>query len=485
MKKKYYLYLISLGLCLVFFIAYFTQSIELYNAHRTRGDLTNFAQAMWNTVHGRPMQNTFNYSIHNFWGDRNMEIPTNSNVFGIHFNPIIFLFVPFYYIFPVPQTLLIIQSLLTALGGFIVFLLAKDKLKNFYIAIIIQTLFLTYFTSVSAVLSEFHAFSLSIFFGLLLIYANEKLNQKFYYISLALFLLVQENVAITAFFFGLYLILTSKNKRRGITTALISLVYFFLTIKVFIPQLSNYHTYIFESIYGNPLGSSIFNIIVNSIKNPVLFFKSVFTSQNISYLSKLFFPIFPFFFFAPLITLVGLSALSANLLSTDLLLKSTTMHYESLSIPFFIYAVILGINNFSKISKKIFNINYNFIILFIVVIFMYTGYKKFTSPKLNFHLLLQSFYTPLDREMDDMIKLIPENSPVSTQDYISGHLTNRQNLYIFPVYYDKVKYLLLGKDNNYWPLTEKEQFGYIHQFKNNKEYRILKETSNFILFSKN
>lgn len=439
---------------------------------------------MWNTVNGRLMQNTFDYSVHNFWGDRNMDIPTNSNIFGIHFNPVLFLFTPFYLIFPTPQTLLIIQSLLTALGGYIVFLLAKNKLKNNILAIIIQALYLTYFALVSAVLSEFHAFTLSIFFGLLLIYSNEQSNNKIYYLSMMLLLSVQENVALTVFFFGIYLILTRKTRKRGLITAITSLVYFFLTIKILIPYLSNYHGYIFESIYGNQLGNSIFSIFINSIKNPLLLFKTIFTNQNINYLFKILLPIFPFFIFAPLISLVGVSALSANLLSTDLLLKSTVMHYEALSIPFLIYAVILGTSNFFKISKNILKKNTPWMAGILLILFTYIGYKKLTSPKFNYHLILQSVYTQTDKELDDIIKLIPENAPVSTQDYISGSLSNRQNLYLFPVYYYQVKYLLLGKNQNYWPLSEKEQLTLINEIKNNKGYVVDKETDNFILLKK-
>lgn len=476
MKKIFNFHILSIAIVVLFFSAYSHQSLKLYFSHRTRGDLTNFAQAMWNTSHGRIMQNTFNYSVHNFWGGRETNIPTNSNIFGIHFNPILFLIVPFYILFPVPQTLLIFQSALTAAGGYIVFLISKYKLKNSYLSIIIQILFLTYFTLISAVLSEFHAVTLSIFFGLLLINFHETNKPIHYFICLLLFLFVQENTGIVTFFFGLYLLLSSKTFKKGLLTSSISLIYFLLVIKIFIPTLSNYHGYIFESIYGNPLGTTFASIIINSIKNPVLFIQSILTSQNITYLSKLFLPIFPFFIFSPLITLVGISGLTANLLSTDFILKSTSMHYEALSVPFFIYAVILGIN---KVNK-----NVTVVIGVILIIFTYLGYKNFTSLKLNYHLVLTSIYTPIDQELDDLIKSIPENASVSTQDYISGHLSNRQQLYLFPVYYHQVKYLLLGINQNFWPLTEKEQFTYINELKSNSNFKIISETKNYILFEK-
>ena len=476
MKKINIYLMLSLALTIMFFFIYSTQSLKLYSAHRTRGDLTNFAQAMWNTTQGRIMQNTFNYSVHNFWGGREMDIPIDSNVFGIHFNPILILFIPFYFFWPIPQTILIAQALLTAFGGYIVYLLSKNKLNNSLLSLLIQLLYLSYFTVVSAVLSEFHALTLSIFFGLLLIYSHERLSSKYYFLSLVLFLFVQENTAIVAFFFGLYLLLSPKTFKRGLLTSFISLIYFILVIKLFIPKLSNYHGYIFESIYGNPLGTTFASIIINSIKNPILFLQSIFTAQNIAYLSKLFLPIFPFFLLSPLTALVGISGLTANLLSTDLILKATSMHYESLSIPFFVYAVVLGIN---KINKKTY-----FFVGITLILFIYFGYQKFSSYKLNYGILTTQIYSPLDQELDNLLNLIPSNTSVSTQDYVSGHLTNRQQLYLFPVYYHQVKYLLLGKNQNFWPLTEKEQLTFINELKSNKNFKAVSETVNYILFEK-
>ncbi|MEK9179069.1 MAG: DUF2079 domain-containing protein, partial [Patescibacteria group bacterium] len=164
---------VSLIITLIFFTLFSYQSLKLYNAHRTRGDLTNFAQAMWNTTRGRVMQNTFNYSIHKFWGERNADIPKTSNVFGIHFNPILFLFVPIYALFPDPRTLLVLQSFFVACAGLLLYVLGLRYIKNAAIVIALQCIFYLHVGVVSAVLSEFHAYSLTLFFGFLLVLTSE------------------------------------------------------------------------------------------------------------------------------------------------------------------------------------------------------------------------------------------------------------------------------------------------------------------------
>lgn len=464
-----------------FFSIYSIQSLKLFSAHQTRGDLTNFAQAMWNSTQGRMMQNTFNYSVHNFWSDPQIPIPKNSNIFGIHLNPILFAFLPIYILFPFPQTLLIIQSFLITSSGIILFFISKRLLKNNLLSILLQLSLLGYFPLVSSVLSEFHAFSLSIFFGLLLIYASVRSNHQFYLISLALFLFVQENTAISTIFFGLFLSLKSSTRKIGLITTIVSIIYFYLCIKVIIPSFSNYGHYLFENTYGSPLGNSLNEIFINSVRNPVLLFKTLITPQNIKYLTSLLLPLSPLIIFSPTTVLVSLSALATNLLSGAAILKSQMMHYESLAIPFLYYTLLLGINNILLfIPSKQKATLYTCTIL--VIIFSFLGYRKFTSTRINYHVLTQNLYQPLDKDIDELISSIPTNASVSTQDYLSGHLSNRQELYLFPVYFQKVDYVLVSTIRT-WPLTQEENDKYIKQL-TDKNHQIIAQKNNLVLIQK-
>jgi len=422
---------------------------------------------MWNSTEGRWMQSTFNYSVHNFWGNPKDDIPVNSNIFGINFNPILFLFVPIYKLFPTPITLLIIQAFFVALSGYIIFLLSES--------IIWQISFSLYFGLINAVLHEFHASTLTIFFGTLLIYFSQNYNRIYFFLSLILFLLIQENTAIVAFIFCLTLVFSRKNKLNGFIGSIVTLVYFFTVIKIFIPSLSNYHGYIFESIYGNKLGNNFFSIITNSFKNPGLFLETIFNTINVKYLMKIYFPVFPFVVLSPFNFLVSLSGISQNLISSSNLLKSAAFHYESSSIPFIYYAAIMG-------SKKIFKIK--FLSFLIIIILTLISYKKFVSNKLSPTYFFQNIYTLQDKKLDEIIKKIPINASVSTQDYISGHLSHRQELYLFPVYFDKVNYILINNNDFTWPVKYQTQQEYIKKIISNPRYKIVYKDRDFILFNR-
>lgn len=476
--KKYLFKIISLIICLTFFLIYSNQSLKLYQAHRTRGDLTNFAQAMWNSTQGRLMQNTFNYSVHNFWSNELGSIPINSNILGIHFNPILFTFIPFYLISPNPETLIIIQSFLVTFSGYIIFLLSLHLLKNKTLSFLIQISFLSYFPLVSAVLSEFHAYTLSIFFGSLLIYFSFRKKNLLYIMSLFLFLFVQENTGIASLFFGLYLMIRKNTRKKGLITAIISLTYFYLSLKVIIPSLSNYGYYLFENAYGSPLGNNINEIAINSITKPFLLIKTILSPENIKYLSKLILPISPLIFLSPITFIFSLSGLASNLLSQASILKAQLMHYESLAIPFLYFSLILGVKRLINQPKPKRKKLYTRASIFIILVSFLFGFYKFTLVRINQPVI----YEQSNKDLDTLVSLVPENRSISTQDYISGHLTNRQELYLFPVCFEKADYVLVSTKRS-WPLSSEDNNYYLNKLLNNKNRKVTK-AGDFVLIEK-
>lgn len=478
-------YGLAVFVSLIFFAAYTSISLQEYYAHHTRGDLTAYAQGMWNTLHGNFMASTYNYSAHNYWDRVFREItPYNSNIMGIHFNPILLILLPFYALHQSPETLLILQSLLVAAGGFVIYLIAKNILDQALLPLVLQSSYLLYISTVTAVLSQFHALTLSLFFAPLLILASRKRSKLFYYLCLILFWLVQENTSLIAVFFGLYLLVTRSQVRRGLTTAILSLIYFCLVTTYIIPTLSPYHFYLFGSIYGSPLGASITQIIFNSFRHPFLFATTLFTPANISYLGKLLLGVFPFALGSPLLFLVSLSALAQNLLSSSTGLKAMQMHYESGSVAFLFLALIMGIQLFlakTKLGRSSYGI---VIVLLSLATTTAVSYKTLTSHRLNPRLLFTQQYTPRDLEADSLLRLIPPSASVSTQDYLSAHLASRKGLYQFPVYATLSDYLLLATDDQVWPLTSPEQGAWLEQLRASGNYRVVKETEHFVLFAR-
>ncbi|MEK9179538.1 MAG: DUF2079 domain-containing protein, partial [Patescibacteria group bacterium] len=120
-----------------------------------------------------------------------------------------------------------------------------------------------------------------------------------------------------------------------------------------------------------------------------------------------------------------------------------------------------------------------FVTISLLVIASVVLYRKTTFFRFNPRLIATSIYSNIDEELDKVLEMIPRNASVSTQDYISGHLSSRRKLYLFPVYANKVDYVLLsGTSQSSWPLTEDEQKREMAKL---KDYKQIYVSQNFIL----
>jgi len=94
-------------------------------------DLGIFSQACYNTLNGKP----FYYTV---------ELYANpgGSIFGVHFSPILFSVLPFYAALPTPETLLIIQTIILAVGAYPIFFLAKEILNSEKLALYFSLFYL-------------------------------------------------------------------------------------------------------------------------------------------------------------------------------------------------------------------------------------------------------------------------------------------------------------------------------------------------------
>ena len=91
----------------------------------------------------------FNQVFHNtvfegkfFRYNADLYLNPSGNYFAIHFSPILFLVLPFYYLFPSIEFLLIFKSLILALGAIPLFYLSKELLENKTLSLFISITYL-------------------------------------------------------------------------------------------------------------------------------------------------------------------------------------------------------------------------------------------------------------------------------------------------------------------------------------------------------
>src|ERR1700730_14677091 len=224
--------LLAFGLALAYFIVYATLSVLRHRSYHSFGfDLGLFDQVFWNTTQGRPFESTMSQAL-----------PIPHSLLGDHFSPAFWLLVPFYLAFPHPETLVVIQTLLLALGAWPVYLLARLKLPAGYPLVWVVAYFL--FLPLAYVnLDDFHEVALAVAPIGFALYFVETGRRAAFLACLALAFLVKEEMALVGAAFGAYVLLGKPDWKLGLGVVAGSLIAFAAMIQVAIPYFANGRSY--------------------------------------------------------------------------------------------------------------------------------------------------------------------------------------------------------------------------------------------------
>lgn len=152
--------------------------------------------------------------------------------FAVHFSPIYYLLLPFYYIFPSPYTLLIGQAVLVATGVIpLVGICRKQKFSNLA-TLCFSIVYLFCVELIAPCFYDFHenAFLPPLFMWFF--YAVEKRKHVLMYCMLALLLIVKEDVSIYMVLIGIYCIFRMEKRYHGAIVAGVSGIYFLIVSKM-------------------------------------------------------------------------------------------------------------------------------------------------------------------------------------------------------------------------------------------------------------
>ncbi len=183
-------------------------------------------------------------------------IVPNRIVFADHFHPLIFIVVPFFMVFPVPETLLVVQAAAVAISGIILFFAVKELVTSNFSALLFICMYYSFFGLHFALITEFHEIALlplplSLFFlGML------KKSWWPLMIGFIGVLLAKESTFIIPAWFGLVMAWQYPRKLKwiGIVIAVASMLYGYTVLKLVIPFFSGSEYYYAQ---GVGIGSTI------------------------------------------------------------------------------------------------------------------------------------------------------------------------------------------------------------------------------------
>ena len=268
---------VALGLAAAYFIVYSTLSVLRHESYHSFGlDLGLFDQVFWNTTQGRPLESTMSQAM-----------PVPHSLLGDHFTPVFFLLVPFYFAFPHPETLLVIQTLALALGAWPVYLLARLKLPPGYAVLWV----LAYFLLVPLAyinLYDFHDVALSVAPLGFALYFVERGRRIAFLLCLLLTFLIKEEMALIGVGFGAYVLLDKRDWRLALAVVAGSVLAFAVVIQVAIPFFAAGHAYPYIGDRYAEVGGSPRGILTTLVTNPLRIVRALIGPKKIYFVIGVF-----------------------------------------------------------------------------------------------------------------------------------------------------------------------------------------------------
>jgi uncharacterized membrane protein len=219
--------------------------------HRALGtgyDLGIYDQTIWNLAHGRIWMTTLVYETGGYYD---------------HFEPILALIAPLYWLWSDVRVLLIVQSVALGLGALPIYLYARRRFKAWefgrVLALVIAAAYLVYPAMHNANLNDFHEVSLLPPLLGFALYGLLTGRRRVTWVFLILCLMVKEDFSVTFLMFGLYIVAFNPagfRRRDGVFVAATAIVWMLLVLYLFYPAATRGMPYPFVARRYPWLGDS-------------------------------------------------------------------------------------------------------------------------------------------------------------------------------------------------------------------------------------
>jgi uncharacterized membrane protein len=479
MKKllKHHWPLLLLTGMIVLYIAYFSWFTILRhtNLYSHYYDLGIMDQTVYNTFHGKFLELTNTTTF-----DQVKRMSIHNDIF------LAFL-APFYFFFEGPQTLLVIQTIILAIGAIPIYLLSKKVLKSPLSGVVFAFAYLMYVPMQRANIFDFHAITLATTFLLWMFYLATIRQFKWAFLFFIAALLCKEEIALTTAFFGIYIMRTSSHKRHdtffGMSIFGISVAWFIASIWLIIPHFrvdGNAHFAL--SRYGD-FGDTPSAIFKGLLTKPFNYLRLVFHIDTLRYFLFLLGPLIFLSILSPLTLLIVLPEFAINLLSSDWNMRNIIYHYTSVITPFIFISAIYGVKRLLVLERKI---QLSFVLIAVICATVLMSYVK--GP------------LPYSREADNYPFLYPQAEVSDTNTWrkilkddtlvvcatsrLAPHFTDRHIFYLFSDRCFRSDYIVLTKRDIYDDYDKETNIKIYEQLQSDNTYDLIYNKGDFEVYKK-
>ena len=346
-----------------------------------RFDLGNMTQAVWSTAHGDVL------SVTDVHGEQISRL-------GSHFDPILALLAPLWWLWPSPELLLVVQAVAVASGALPVFWLARKHVGSNRPAAALAVAYLLSPPVQWLTVSDFHAVALAC---PLLLFAWWHLDagRLWAFALLAgLALATKEHVGLAVAAIGVWYAVRHRAPRTGVAIAVIAAGAALVAALVVVPHFAPAGASAFESRYDSPS----------------------LDSRDLSYLASLLLPLALLPLAAPIALLAALPELGLNLLSVTVTQTSVKTHYAATVAPALLAATVFGV---ARLGTRL-------------------AYVAALAALAGAVVLGPLGRVPIRADAHDAaarraLALVPDGAAVSATNTLGAHLSARRRIFSFPV----------------------------------------------------
>lgn len=416
--------ILLLGLLTVAYALYFANlTLTRYAAFESRAlDMGNMHQAIWNTADG------------NFFHLTNQ--PGTLNRLSLHVEPILIPISWLYWIYSGPETLLVLQAVIVALGAIPTFRLAQREFAHIgpggdWLALLFALTFLLNPSMQAANWLEFHPVTLAPTFILAAFYCLRADSPGWFAFFAVLTASCKEEMALLVLMMGLYAFMVLRRPRWGLITMALALGWAFLA--VFVIQNLFAAGNIHWGRYGY-LGDSPSQMVWTLFTQPDIILDQLRKADALLYLVRMLLPVAFLALLSPEILVLALPSLGINLLADFAPMHQVSqLIYAAPIVPFVTAAGIVGLQRLLSHFRTAYDPHRAITISLGLAVLFCTFFNQIVYGYLpgsgNYRAFVVSEH---DRRAAHIIEQIPPDAKVSAQDKLNPHVSGRKTIYIFP-----------------------------------------------------
>lgn len=414
-------------------------------------DLGIYDNILWQTAHG------------NFLGCSLIKGGEHTTA---HFDPILALLVPVYWIFPRAETLLVIQTVWLATGVIPLYFIARRALGNEWFGCLMAATYFFYPALHGVNMFDFHSLTLVVPFLLWAVHLIDEGPDWRFALLFCLILATREDMSLLSLGLALYAI-SLRHYRTGAVVAFVGISYLAI-VKLFVMADSSLlmpggketysYTYFFEELIPHKEEGAK-GLLVSVLTNPVYALDILTKEKKVLYFFYLLAPLLFLPFFSRKKLLLCLYGFAFIGVASRTHVFSLHFQYSAVLFPFLMAATPAGLANVAKLrvlpaaglepGRVRWSLAGAMVVVCMLVSWNYGVIFPNDSFKAGWNRMSR---VPSEetkeryRRVREMIDMIPAEAAVSSTSEIGPHVSNRAEAYRWPLIRSS-DYLILRTKN--------------------------------------